>query len=352
MPSKHVVTGSNPVGVANLRWCMSFVANKIRNTKIKHLQLDPFGFCNAKCWFCPVKYVEQPAEGGGVMHPSMIEKIFVDIREEMVKPDGVVDPNFKTITLSHYNEILLYKHLDHLFELLRIYKFNCYVLSNGVSLTKPRVDLIKTYSDVVIHVGLNIPAFERNLWAKRSGFSPEQFDRLINNVQYASQELKHLGSEFQIGINGLDNAPIDGGYVTKGPEWDSLEYDLNTEHQRQFELARSMFPEVNIHKDALYDRAGMIDHLITNKPYLRKQQQGNKEVIGCNNWGDRSSEWLNVNSAGSVFLCCNDYNFDYKFGDLTTQSIRDVWLSDLHIKTVEKAYKEICTNCYSAKLMF
>jgi hypothetical protein len=334
---------------------MTYIANKIKNTKIKHLQLDPFGFCNAKCWFCPVKYIPQPDEGSGTMHPSLIEKIFSDIREEMKKPDSVIDPNFKTITLSHYNEILLYKQLDHLFELLRIYKFNCYVLSNGVSLTKSRVDLIKSYSDVVIHVGLNIPAFERNLWSKRTGFSPEQFDRLISNVQYASQELKYLGSEFQIGINGLDQNPVDGGYLTKGPEFDSLNYDLNPrtgEHQKQFELARSLFPGINIHKDAVYDRAGTIDHLVTNKPHLRKQQQGNKQVIGCNNWGDRSTEWLNVNTAGSVVLCCNDYNFDYKFGDLTTQSIRDVWLSDLHISTVEKAYKEICTNCYSAKLMF
>jgi MoaA/NifB/PqqE/SkfB family radical SAM enzyme len=334
---------------------MSFVANKIRNTKIKHLQLDPFGFCNAKCWFCPVKYIPQPEEGSGTMHPSLIEKILSDIREEMKKPDSVIDPNFKTITLSHYNEILLYKQLDHLFELLRIYKFNCFVLSNGVSLTKQRVDLIKQYKDVVIHVGLNIPAFEKELWAKRSGFSEDQFDRLINNVKYAEDQLQHLRGELQIGVNGLDNGPVDGGYITKGPQWDSLQYDLNPqsgEHERQFQIAKRLFPRINVHKSSLYDRAGTIDHLISNKPWLRKQQQGNKQVIGCNNWGDRSTEWLNVNSAGSVFLCCNDYNFDLKFGDLSKQSLREVWLSEMHYQTVEKAYKEICTNCYSAKLMF
>jgi radical SAM protein with 4Fe4S-binding SPASM domain len=329
---------------------MNSIAERIKTTKIKHLQLDPFGFCNAKCWFCPVKYIPQPEEGSGIMHPSLIEKILSDIREEMGKPDGVVDPNFKTITLSHYNEILLYKHLDHLFELLRIYKFNCYVLSNGISLTKSRVDLIKTYSDVVIHVGLNIPAFERDLWAKRSGFSPDQFDRLIQNVKYAEEQLIHLRSELQIGVNGLDLNSVQGGYVTLGPEWNKLNYDLNNEHEKQFRLARSLFPKINVHKSSLYDRAGTIDHLLTNKPYLRSLQSGNKKVIGCNNWGDRSTEWLNINSAGNVFLCCNDYNFDYKFGNIKEQSLREIWLSDLHIQTIEKAYNEICTNCYSAKI--
>ena len=320
---------------------MTFVANKIRNTKIKHLQLDPFGFCNAKCWFCPVKYIPQPEEGAGVMPIELIDRILQDIVNEKNRPDGIVDRNFKTITLSHYNEILLYKHLDQLLELLRKYSLNCFVLSNGVSLTKQRVDLIKEYSDVVIHVGLNIPAFEPELWAKRSGFSVDQFDRLINNVNYAEEQLQRLEKHI-----------IDGGYVTLGPQFSELGYDLNTEHERQFQLARKLFPRINVHKSALYDRAGTIDHLITNKPWLKKQQQGNKQVIGCNNWGDRSSEWLNVNSAGSVFLCCNDYNFDYKFGDLSKQSLREVWLSDLHTQVVEKAYKEICTNCYSAKLMF
>lgn len=334
---------------------MSFVKNKIRSTKIKHLQLDPFGFCNAKCWFCPVKYIPQPQEGSGVMSIDMIHKILSQIIEERNRPDGIVDPSFELITLSHYNEILLYKHFPELLELLRKFRLTCYVLSNGVTLTKQRVDLINQYRDVVVHIGLNIPAFEKSVWAKRSGFSEDQFDRLMSNLRYAETELRYLNGNFTIGMNGLDINPVNGGYITKGPEWGTLDYNLdpnNGEHETQFQLARKMFPRLNIQKTALYDRAGMIDHMITNKPWLKGRQKGNKEVVGCNNWGDRSSEWLNVNSAGSVFLCCNDYNFDYKFGDLNTQTLREIWLSDLHVQTVERAYKEICTNCYSAKLLF
>ena len=329
-----------------------FIAHRIRTNKIKHLQLDPFGFCNAKCWYCPVKYYPQPEEGAGVMSPAMIETIFANLVEERNKPDGVVDRGLTHITFSHYNEILLYKHFDELMELCRKYGFKTYLMSNGVSLTKNRVDTIKSYRDVVVHLGLNIPAFEKELWAKRAGFSEDQFDRLINNVTYAAQELRHLGSEFQIGVNGLEQTSVDGGYVTKGAEWDSLNYDLTPEsgeHERQFRLGKSMFPTINVHKSGLYDRTGLIDHMMSNKPYLRKSLNSGKKVVGCNNWGDRSIEWLNINSAGSVFLCCNDYNFDYKFGDLTKQSIREVWQSQLHIDVIEKAYKEICTNCLSAR---
>lgn len=326
--------------------------NIFHHSKIKYMQLDPFGFCNAKCWFCPVRYYTQPEEGSGVMPIEFIEKIFQQLTEEKNRPDGVVESNFQTIATSHYNEILLYKHLEQLLELMRKYKFKTLILSNGVSLTKQRSDLIKEYLDVVYHVGLNIPAFERELWSQRSGFSEDQFDRMLSNVSYASFQLKDLGSNFRIGINGLDRGHIESGYVTKGEEFDDLNYDTHPvfgEHQKQFEIARQMFPRVSIEKTHLYDRAGSIDHIMSNKPFLEKLQAG-KKVIGCNNWGDRSLEWLNVNSAGSVFLCCNDYNFDFKFGDLNTQSIREIWLSQLHVETVELARTQICMNCFSAKL--
>ena len=328
---------------------MSFVAHRIRTNKIRHLQLDPFGFCNAKCWYCPVKYYPQPEEGAGVMSPAMIETIFADLVEERNKPDGVVDRSLTHITFSHYNEILLYKHFDELMELCRKYGFKTYLMSNGVSLTKQRVDTIKQYSDVVVHLGLNIPAFEKDLWAKRAGFDADQFERLINNVTYAAQELRHLGSELQIGVNGIDRNIVNNGYVTLGEKFSELDYNLDAEHERQHQLGKAMFPTINVHKASLYDRTGLIDHMMTNKPHLKKLAGNNKTVVGCNNWGDRSIEWLNINSAGSVFLCCNDYNFDYKFGDLTKQSIREVWQSQLHIDVIEKAYKEICTNCLSAR---
>jgi radical SAM protein with 4Fe4S-binding SPASM domain len=75
-----------------------------------------------------------------------------------------------------------------------------------------------------------------------------------------------------------------------------------------------------------------------------------KKVVGCKNSGDRISDWLHVNSAGKVFLCCNDYNFEYQFGDLNNQTVNEIWRSEKHIEVVERAFKEICTKCLSASL--
>jgi radical SAM protein with 4Fe4S-binding SPASM domain len=319
--------------------------------KIKFVQLDPFGYCNAKCWFCPVKYLPQPEEGSNAMGLDLLEKILFDLYTEKRKVDGVVDKNFNLLTLSHYNEILLYKNFDKLLELLRKYSFKCYVLSNGVPLSKFKTDLISEFKDVVIHVGLNVPAFEKEIWAKRSGFSEETFDRLIENIKYAENKLSYLGNEFKISINGLNSDVINQGYVSLGEKFNNEKYNLNPvngEHEKQFKIAKQMFPKIDISKSMIFDRTGLIDDILTNKPWLDELSK-NKKVVGCNNSGDRSKEWLNINSSGSVFLCCNDYNFDYKFGNLKTQSIREVWLSDERKKMLTRAYQEICTNCIFAQ---
>lgn len=324
---------------------MLTVRERMKNKKIQKMQLDPFGFCNAKCWFCPVRYFPQPEEGSGSMPLDLLEKIFNDLSEEKKKPDGVVDPRFNFFTTAHYNEFLLYKHVKEVFDLARKHKFTTYVLSNGISLHKHNIDLIAEYPDVVIHVGLNIPGFEREVWAKRSGFAPEQFDRLMSNLEYASSKLAFLKDQFQIHLNGLNHDLFKSGYVKKGPEFDSHEYDLSYEHIRQENMAKKLFPTINIKSPFIFDRAGSINNIIVNQLDTK-----GKKVVGCSSFGDRSKEWLHINSAGKVFLCCNDYNFDYVYGDLSKQSIREVWNSDKHIEIIERAYKEICVKCMSAVL--
>jgi radical SAM protein with 4Fe4S-binding SPASM domain len=325
------------------------IRNKLFSTKIGSVQLDPFGFCNAKCWFCPVRYKPQPEVGLQVMPVELIEKILVDLVNEKNKFNGIVDSRLDLILTAHYNEILLYKHFEEMLKLFRKYKFKTFVLSNGISLNKENIDMIKSYQDVVTQVGLNIPAFERDLWADRSGFSPDQFDRLLNNLRYAEEQLLNTGYNIQIHVNGIDSN-IPSEMMKFSPEFNKLKMDLNPisgEHEKQLAKARELFPKWNVTKNGLFDRAGHVD-IISYQDYLNKISN-NKKVVSCNSWrGDRSTQWLHINSAGQTFLCCNDYNFDYVFGNLSEQTLNQIWGSDRHIHILEKAYNEICRKCFYA----
>ena len=88
----------------------SLIKEQFKNHKISQMQLDPNGFCNAGCWFCPVAYKGNPTHAKQNMPISLLNKIIDNIIKERDKENGLVDKNFSGFYTSHYNETLLYPH--------------------------------------------------------------------------------------------------------------------------------------------------------------------------------------------------------------------------------------------------
>lgn len=339
----------------------NLVKDQLATHKISQLQLDPYGFCNAGCWFCPVKYLKNPAQGREIMSPELLEKIIANLIEER-RPGGLVSNNFGGFYTAHYNEVLLYPHFENLLHIAQKYKLCFMVLSNGVPLSPEKVDLMVKYKGVVNGICLNIPAFEQDLWAKRSGINYKQFNRLLANIRYAMDKLPDMVSNksFSIQVNGANDNSFGerGGWLEKGKDFPS---DMNLdplmgELAKQEELARTLFPGLQVFGvPSLIDRAGLLDNIMTNKQAIKRNLQKGDEtrkVIGCGNGievGGRPIGWLHINSAGKAFLCCNDYDMSIVMGDFKTQTLRDFWGKDEHIAKIQESYDTICRNCASAR---
>jgi len=329
--------------------------------KIHQMQLDPYGICNARCWFCPVRYKGNPTEGKEVMSPELLRKIIENLIKERDKEDGLVHKHFGGFYTAHYNEILLYPHFEELLKICQEYRLCFMVLSNGVPLTPERVDLIVKYKGVVNGICLNIPAFEPEIWSLRSGINIKQFNKLISNVKYAMEQLPNMvqNKSFSIQVNGSnDNSFSDkGGWLDKGPEFPAdMDLDPYTgELATQVNKAKELFDGLQVFPvPSLIDRAGLLDHVMTNKEAIKRNLQKDneeKKVIGCGNgWevGGRPIGWIHVNAAGKVFLCCNDYDMEVQFGDFKTQKLADFWGKDEHIQKIQESYETICRNCAAA----
>jgi hypothetical protein len=337
------------------------INEQLKKYKISQMQLDPYGVCNARCWFCPVKYIGNPPEGRESMSPELLEKIIVNLVNEREKPDGLVSKNFGGFYTAHYNEILLYKHFETLLQLCQKYSMCFIVLSNGIPLTPERVDLINKYKGVVNGICLNVPAFDAQTWSKRSGFNINLFDRLISNINYAIQNLPEMveNKSMSIQINGANDYSFSnrGGWLDKGPDF-PLDMDLDPvtgELKQQEGFARLLFPGLQIFPvPSLIDRAGLLDNVMTNKQAIERNLMvgdTTKRVYMCGNGrevGGRPIGWLHVNGAGKVFLCCNDYNFEYIIGDFKTQELQDFWGKEEHQKKIKLGYETICRVCASA----
>jgi len=337
------------------------IDEQFQTYKIHQMQLDPYGVCNARCWFCPVKYKGNPTSGKEVMSPELLEKIIKNLIDEREKEDGLVHKNFGGFYTAHYNEILLYPHFEQLLQICQKYKLCFMVLSNGVPLTPQRIDLIKKYKGVVNGICLNVPAFEPEVWSLRSGINIKQFDKLVSNIKYAMEQLPDMveHKSFSIQVNGSNHNSFSdrGGWLDKGPEF-PVDMDLDPitgELATQLAKARELFPGLQIFDvPSLIDRAGLLDHIMTNKPAIvRNLQRGdeNKKVIACSNGrevGGRPVGWVHVNAAGKVFLCCNDYDMEVQFGDFKTQELKDFWGKDEHKRKIQESFDTICRGCASA----
>jgi MoaA/NifB/PqqE/SkfB family radical SAM enzyme len=339
----------------------TLIRSDFNKYKITNLQIDPYGVCNAKCWFCPVRYKGNPENGKDVMSPELFEKIIKNLIDEREKPNGLVSKSFNGFYTAHYNEVLLYPHFEEILKICRKYKLVTMVLSNGIPLTPEKVDILKEYQDVLSGICLNTPAFDAETWSKRSGINIKQFDKLISNIQYAVEQLPNMvkNKAFSIQINGShDLSFIDkGGWLEKGPEFPKdMDLDVSDgELVQQERKAKELFPNVNIFTvPYLIDRAGLLDEVMSNKPSIQKNLMKNNEgkrVIGCGNGrevGGRPIGWVHVNANGKTFLCCNDYDMEMQVGDFKTQELKDFWGTEEHIKVVKESYETICRNCASA----
>ena len=329
----------------------TFIRSRLKAYQIQRLAIDLFGFCNAKCWYCPVKYIPQPEAGMKQMPIEDVEKIFRKLIVERETPNGVVSPDFELFLTTHYSEVLLYKDFEKLLELAKHYGLKTFVLSNGINVTPEKLDIINKYTPSVIQeLALNIPAFESaELWSKRSGFPAKRFDEMMANLQNLHDHpvTRKLQGRVKLIVNGVNELSFKTGSLKKGPKFEELDIDLDLftgEHQRQVDIATKLFPKFDIEKSELIDRTGLIGQYITEEDYM-KDRMKNRTVVGCNNWGDRNYEWLSVNSNGDAILCCNDYNFDYIFGNILEQDLSEMWHSEKHVATIDRAYNNICTKC-------
>lgn len=347
----------NKNNISDLSIRKMVIKENLNKLKITDAQIDPFGYCNAKCWFCPVKYEGNPIHAAKHMSLDVLDKILYELYKEKKDVNGIVSSSFEHFYTAHYNEILLYKHLEELLLLTRCYGFKTMILSNGINLTDEKVEILKKYKDVISGINLNIPAFEDGLWQERSGITRYSFDYLKSNIKRTMDAFPEYvkNKTFSIGVNipTSRNLYENGGWIEMMENAPKIDLNpVNGESYQQISIAKKLFPELNIYSfESLIDRAGILAKykVINNNKSISNFKNEKQEVINCaNGLSGRIYGWVHVNSLGELFLCCNDYNFEYVFGNIKEQSLKEIWQSDKHIEIIEKALKKICASCSSA----
>jgi MoaA/NifB/PqqE/SkfB family radical SAM enzyme len=306
---------------------------------IKNIQIDPNGFCNAKCWFCPVAYQENPAFAKTDMDISFLEDILIKINNAK---GIVIDTSLKTIMTAHYNEILLYRYFPEMLDLFRKYNYKTVICSNGIGLTKNKIDLMAQYPDVIEAIHLNIPSHIPEKWSKLVGSNPKILDKMFINIDYAIEKLNYVSNNNRLSlvINGISRHSLLKGVV---PLENIPDIDLDKDLEDSFVFFKNRFPKIVVSKnDELSDRAG---HLEKSK-ILKNNKRLSGKVIGCKD--SRVDEWLHINALGDIFMCCDDFNFDTIFANLRNDDIVNIWNSNKRQEAIDFSFSSLCRSCSSA----
>ena len=230
--------------------------------KIAMAQSDPNGLCNSECWFCPVAYSPNPELGRKNMPVDVLEGIIKQLHD--AKGDYVTD-NFDFIYTAHYNEVLLYKHFEEMLQIFRKYGFKTIVLTNGTPLTQAKTDIIKQYQDVVYGICFNIPSSRPEEWAKLTGMNVKMFDKLLQNINYAIEELPDMfrNKTMSIQVNGVNKFSLVeyGGWLEQLSSAPTMDLDPETgDLATEVNGFRDFFPGLQVFPmPSLIDRAGHLD---------------------------------------------------------------------------------------------
>ena len=174
-------------------------------------------------------------------------------------------------------------------EILRKNKIRTIVLTNGTPLTKARTDLIKEYQDVVYGICFNIPASEPEEWARATGKPVKMFDKLIEQVTYAVEQLPDMvaNKSMSIQVNGINkNSLVEyGGWIQTLKDAPEMDMDPDTGTLARMKNGWvDRFPGLQVYEmPYLIDRNGHLDthQIITNKAAIEsKEKKGKERVIG------------------------------------------------------------------------
>lgn len=303
----------------------------LRNSPISVGQIDLNGLCNAKCWFCPVKYKDNPEEFATQTTPDQLRKIFKNLRSSLLFPKNV-----GFLYTSHYNEVLLHKNFEEMMDIFREYGFTTMILSNGTPLTPAKIDYIVKNQDVITGINLNIPAIAKDEWAKKAGMNESVHKVLVRNLQYLNDN--YQGATVQVNSLVIQGRGGPNSVYTDAYDCSRIEREFQT-----------LFPNIKVNTNYyLSDRAGA---LVKEQVLIPMMSKATGKIIGCTHStspGGRIYSWVHINAKGELFLCCDDYDMKYRYGSLLEKPFDELWTSEEHVDQILRSQNEICRTCSAA----
>lgn len=223
--------------------------------------------------------------------------------------------------------------------------------TNGRPLTKTKIRRILGLDPLFVRISV-YGGNQKTVASYTQTTDPDSFKAVIGNIEDMAEEKERAGSKMKLGLSYLIH-PITAGSIDEFAEtilrmkhMNQIDYirftpavDYSNERQHEQRYMEGIFQNIEENIAKLFESTR-----IKIKLYYHRLQDLNKRksYTHC-----RASGWfVEVDPTGDLFLCCEThFNPKYNIGDLKTQSLDEIWRSDLRKSVIARVNDSNCSAC-------
>ncbi len=244
----------------------------------QEVSFETYTKCNAACSFCPYPTLEREGEK---MPDELIDKILSELSKIPRSVEFVITPHVVNDPLIDKRMFSIYKRIND-----EIPNAKIRIFTNGAPLTDGIIDKLSDVKNVL------------HLWVSLNTHIEDEYEKLMKMPFFRT--IEHLDSLHRKKESGIIKHDI---VISKVSQNDGTDQDF-------FAFVKDRWPSFSPTVIGLNDWAGEMDIEIN----------GQAPNTGCTRWFQ-----LAILSNGDVALCCADGEGKYKVGNVSEQTLLDIY---------------------------
>jgi len=297
-----------------------------------YMEISPAGACNHRCTYCGLDFMGYK--------PRYLETALLKERLSEMGSLGL-----KSIMYAGEGEPFLHKDMAELIRHTKASGIDAAVTTNGVLFKRDIADKILEHTEW-IKIGIDAATPEK--YAKIHNCKEDDFDRVIENVRYATRIKKENGYKCTLGIQMLllpDNADeakalakiakdIGADYLVIKP------YSQHTQSKTK-KYSSVKYSEYRYIEDELTGFISENFNIIFRAKTMKKWDNASHNYRSCLGL----PFWSYIDAAGNVWGC-SVYLGDKRFlyGNIYEETFKDIWEGKSRAESLEWSKEKLDTN--------
>lgn len=297
-----------------------------------YVEIGPIRACNHKCDFCAFDYIKK----SGNMIPR-------DVMISTLK--NMAEFGVKSIMFCGEGEPLLYPHICEAVQKAKEFGLDVAITSNGVLFTE---DKARAILPNISWIKFSVDAGTPEEYARIHGTRPEDFQKLMDNIAFASRYKKENNLSCKIGCQMIitDDSIDDAENLIKkldsiGPDYLVMKpYCIHPQSHNRKDLSLENYDEKLTRLSRQYTREGF--SVIYRDVSFNEVEKSALDYDVCYGVNFISL----IDASGNVLPCSVFYdNEQFYYGNINKNTFEEIWKSEQKKQVTEKVYKRGSRNC-------